>query len=331
MQLQADKYLTEVFVDVDSYVSADYLWQAYQAAGLQLANRFHLLRGDDEAWYLKASQLVENQPLEARALFAALSLNALDDQQRQQSYENLASLLQKKKQGLSIIYRLFMRSKQIGSLEHVPAVIRYRLVDYSLSHADLKTAAKLMADLSQPPQGKDDFDWNLRRSRVLVLGGQYNEGAEILVNMLVRRDQLQEQQIDQYLQVVFDLQNVQAHQQALLAFKALQQYPLSKQLDRELAFWKAESYQALDNHQQAAWLYLKSAQPIEDEIDPWYHTAVFKAAEALAKAGLYQDARQQFLGLLRITGNEARKSVIRQRLQQLRLQQGRQSERVAEE
>ena len=330
-ELKSERYLSNVISQVENYVSADHLWSAYQQAGLRLANEFKLLRGDDEAWYLQASNLFEQQPLQARSLFAALAINAINDHHRQLSFENLASLLEKKKQGLEIIHQLFMSSKQISRLQEIPPAIRYLLVDYSLSHADLKTAARLMADLTQPPEGKDNFDWNLRRSRVLILGGEYQAGAEILQVMLNGREQLSEIQIDQYMQVVFDLQNVQSHQSALHAFEKLEGYPLSKKVQRELYFWKAESYQALDNHQQAAWLFLKSAQPIKDEIDPWYHTAVFKAAEAMAKAGLIKDAREQFIKLLRITGNDARKAVIRQRLQQLRLQQSHQLSRVAAE
>jgi len=321
LELKSEAYLANIFSQVEVYVSADSLWSAYQKAGLQLANEFKLLRGDDEAWYLQASNLFEKQGLQARSLFAALALNASNEHHRQLSFENLASLLEKKKQGLEIINQLFMNSQQINSLDHIPVAIRYVLVDYSLSRADLKTAARLMTDLSQPPEGKDDFDWNLRRSRVLILGGQYQAGADILVAMLSDREQLKKTQIDQYMQVVFDLQNVQSHEPALRAFEKLEQYPLSKKVQRELSFWKAESYEALKKYQQAAWLFLKSAQPIDAEMDPWYHTATFKAAEAMGKAGLIKDAREQFIKLLRITANDARKSVIRQRLQQLRLQQ----------
>ena len=296
-----------------------------------LANEFKLLRGDDEAWYRQASNVFEKQALRARSLCATLALNASNEHHQQVPFENMASLQEKKKNGLEIIHRLFMNSTQISSLQHVPPAIRYVLVDYALSHADLKTAARLMADLTQPPEGKDDFDWNLRRSRVLILGGEYQAGADILVAMLSGREQLEDSQIDQYMQVVFDLQNVQSHEPALRAFDKLEQYPLSKTVHRELSFWQAESYEALHNYQQAAWLFLKSAQPINEAIDPGYHAATFNAAEAMGKAGLITDARQQFIKLLRITANEARKSVIRQRLQQLRLQQSKQLSDVTEE
>ncbi|MDH5765218.1 MAG: hypothetical protein OEZ38_04310 [Gammaproteobacteria bacterium] len=321
LELKAEKYLRTVFSQVDSDVSADALWDSYLQAGLHLSNQFKLLRGDDGSWYVKANQLAKKKPRQARILFAFLALNGHDDAHRKSSFERLAGLLEKRKKGLEIIYRLFMEAGQITSLDIIPESIRYTLVDYALSHANLKIAATLMAGLAQPPEGKDNFDWNLRRSRILVLGGQYQEATDILIQMISRRKQLKEIQVDQYLQVVFDLQNVQAHDQALKAFKVLEQYPLSKKVERELAFWKAESYQALNDHQQAAWLFLKSAQPIEEEIDPWYHTSIFKAAEAMGKAGLIRDAREQFIKLLRITASEARKAVIRQRLQQLRLQQ----------
>jgi hypothetical protein len=314
-------YLFAVFTDAEQYLSIDRLWEAYQQYGIHLANGFRLLRGDDVAWYSKASNLFESQPQQARALLAVLAFNARQPEHRSLAMQHITGLLEKHGHGLELVNQLFMHSDRISDMAQVPAEVRYRLVDYALQKADLQSAARLMEDLAKPPEGQDLFDWSLRRARILILGGEYQDGAEILLASLEGEAQPETKQIDQYMQVVFDLQNVQQHRYALSAFEKLERVELTPKLRREIAYWKAESFQQLKDYEQAAFLFLKSAIPLDDKIDPWFHTASFKAAEALAQAGLVADARRQYLRLLRLTLNSARQAVIRQRLQQLRLQQ----------
>ncbi|HEY9052366.1 MAG TPA: hypothetical protein VIQ03_12520 [Gammaproteobacteria bacterium] len=321
LQLKGIAYIAEFFPDARDYVNADALWKAYESLGLQIANENKLLRGDDEAWYVMASNSFEKDAVRARALFAVLALNAHQQIHKQLSMQQMVLLLDKETDGLEIIQQLFVHSSYIADITQVPFDVRYRLVDYALSRADLKSAAHLMEQLQQPPKGEDLFSWSLRRARVLILGGQYAEGAEVLKTLLGQSEMLQQQQIDQYMQVVFDMQNVQQHDMALELFEQLERFPLTGKLNREITFWKAESWQQKGEYEKAAVLFLKSAHPIDGTYDPWYHTASFRAAESLAQADLIDDARQQYIKLLRLTDNSARKAVIRQRLQQLYLKQ----------
>jgi hypothetical protein len=322
--LIADKLnnINDIFYDADKYISADSLWAAYEALGYATANHYKILRGDDDAWYLRASNLVEKKPMQARAMYVVLAFNAQQQQHRTLAFEQLVSVLDKQASGIEIINALFMRSARISNIEEVPVKVRYRLVDYALLQADLKSAAKLMAKLQQPPQGKDAFAWHLRRARILIMGAQHQQGAHILTQLLASKKQMTKVEIDQIMQVMFDLQAIEQHALALQAFEQLDQYALSKKVQREMAFWKAESYQAQGQYEQAAYLFLISARPLDDKFDPWFHTASFKAAEALVQAELMGDARRQYIKLLRITKNTARRSVIKQRLQQLRLLAG---------
>jgi hypothetical protein len=319
IRLRKTHKVEDVFFDAANFISADSLWAVYESLGYEVANQYRLLRGDDEAWYLKASNLFEEKPVQAKAMYAVLAFNAKKSQHRALAFEQLVKLLDQQKFGIEIINSLFMKSARLSDIESVPVQVRYRLVDYALSRADLKSAAKLMEKLQQPPEGEDAFAWNLRRARILIMGGQYLQGAKTLSQLLIDKKEMLELEIDQTMQVVFDLQAIDQHGLALPIFKKLGTYPLSKKLQREIDFWKAESHQARDEYEQAAYLFLKSATPIDDTFDPWFHTASFKAAESLAQAMLIDDARRQYIKLLRITGNAARQSVIKQRLQQLRL------------
>jgi len=301
-------------------VTADNLWMYYFQLGNQLANNRGLLRGDDEAWYALASNLFKSETLNAKGLLAAISLQAIEVKHRNLAMQQLVNLIEEGEQSLQLVNRLFTESKYFQGVEMIPAEVRYRLIDYNLSLGSVKLAATLMNELKQPPADQDQFAWNLRRSRVFILNGDFAQGANVLKEIL-KSEALQSSQVDKFIQVVFDLQAVKQHQFALEIFTQLETQIDNVDVLRELIFWKAESYHGLQEYEQAAYLFLKSSISPKKEYDPWYHTATFRAAESLMSARLYEDARQRFLHLLSITGNAARKTVIRQRLQSIRLNQ----------
>ncbi len=297
--------------------SVDALWKLYSQFGHQFANRQGLLKGDDEKWYLIASNYFEEQPVIAKSLYAVLAIEAHEESHRQLSMKQLAMLIEKQQTSLKLINLLFTQTRYLSDVAMVPAEVRYKLVDYNLGKGNIEAAAAIMADLKQPPAEQPQFDWNLRRARVLILSGSFQKGAAVLSQIL--QEGIERAQADRFLQVVFDLQAVEQHALALQLFGNLQQLVDDPVLQREVTFWRAESYAGLKQFDQAAYLFLKSAISPENVYDPWYHTATFRAAESLLDAGLYEDARQRFLHLLKITGNTARKSVIRQRLQSIQL------------
>ena len=125
-------------------------------------------------------------------------------------------------------------------------------------------------------------------------------------------------QVDRLLQVVFDLQTVGEHQQAISLFNEILSKTTEPDIQREIYFWLADSYSANDEFRLAARYYLKSATHIaEKELDPWAQTSRYKAAETLAKAGLVRDARSLFSQLLEVTKEPARRAVLQHELQKL--------------
>jgi len=78
--------------------------------------------------------------------------------------------------------------------------------------------------------------------------------------------------------------------------------------------------QALKQFDQAAYLYLKSATLTDPQaMDPWAQTARYRAAKALVKAGLLDDARRIYSSLMRATRDASRKAVLNSEIQRLRL------------
>lgn len=302
------------------YVGGDDLWALYEKIGNVTGNQFNLLLGDDIAWYNKANELKEIKPIDALGLYSVLAFYASDKTKQEVAHREIVALLDKDANGLELINQLYMHGSRISSVESLPVEVRYSLVDYALSKSDTRLAARLMKSLQQPPDGQDIFKWRMRKARVLVLEGSYEQGEHVLEESIAETDQLAAEQIDQFLQVIFDLQAVQRHAQSIKLIDALKNEWLNDDIRRELLFWKAESHYALEQYDTAAWLYLKSALLADQsQAELWAQSARFKAAGALVKAGLYDDAQTMYTELLRFVASDSRKAFIRQELQHIRL------------
>ena len=301
-------------------VNADDLWQLYEQIGEQAGNRYSLLKGNDSAWYQRASDIHDSQPVRARAMYAVVALNTTDENKRQLTHKELADSLAVTDAGLEVVNQLYMQSTRAGKPENLPVEVRYRLVDHALSVGDITLAATMMASLPEPPEGEGYFDWQMRKARVLILEGEYQKGEAELRLSLQNITELDTSMVDRYLQVVFDLQTIQRHEQALELFDLLPIESMDSKLRREIYYWKAESNYEMALYDQAAMLYMKSARAGDETMsDLWAQSARFKASDALLKAELYDDAQHAYTELLRITSSDSRKRLIRQKLQHIRL------------
>jgi tetratricopeptide (TPR) repeat protein len=195
-------------------------------------------------------------------------------------------------------------------------------VDLALKSVDIEEATRLMSGLTTVPPGTSRLDWQLRQSRVLILGGRYDEGNKVLQGLISEYLEPQPEATDRILQVLFDLQTVGLHAQAIDHFGHLLQLDIDLKRRREILYWIGDSYRGLEKYQQAALLYLQSAMmPAPDSMDPWAQTARFNAAESLQLAGLVDDARRIYQALLQITEDPVRRSVLSHKIQQLWLNQ----------
>lgn len=296
---------------------AQLLWQAYRENALDVSNQNQLLLGDYAAWQQFAEQATLLTPLKARTLLAHVTQQA-DKQQAETAARALLNTLDLEQEESQ---RLLQRLYDVDSGVYIPQALRHVLVDYALQKGDITTASKLMQNL-EAPKAEEAFAWNLRRARVLVLGGQYNQGSQVLDDMLQQQNELSDEQVSRLLQVLFDLQTVKADDLAIHHFQQLLGLRISGQQRREILFWMGDSLKASEQFERAALLYLQSAMlPGPDTMDPWAQTARFNAAESLQEAGLVDDARRIYLALLKITKEPARKSLLRHNIQQLWLRQ----------
>jgi tetratricopeptide (TPR) repeat protein len=299
-------------------VSGDRLWNAYRQYALDQGNELQLLIGQDARWLEEAARWSKKEPERERALLTVVMLDGTGADTRQSAYQRYLESIRKLPEPMLLLRKLFIDTRMFPGTDTIPDPVRYLLVDDALSKNDMALATRLMSGFEAVPAGADPFEWGLRRARILVLGGNHAEGMTALNKLLQDDRRLDRAAWDRVLQVVFDLQTVDRHQDAVTLFKNILQRALEPQLQREILYWQADSYKALRDYPRAAWLYLKSATLLDAKgLDPWGQTARFQAAEVLADAGLPEDARRIYEGLLKVTPEPARRAAIKYKLQEL--------------
>jgi hypothetical protein len=305
-------------IELDAF-DGDRLWRAYLDYARLIGNRNELLVGDDAAWLELAAAQRQAAAVKARSLYALLIDQSADGATRQQAAEGYLALLDPEQAAHQrLLDQLFNRSRRYADVSRIPLQIRFHLVDIALKKADIPLATRLMSGLDSVPPNARRFDWLLRRARVLLLGGKLEQGDAVLDRLIGEYDEPQADDTDRILQVLFDLQTLKADEQAIRHFRQLMNKPIEARQRREILFWMADSFKALEQYERAALLYLQSAMFIgPDAMDPWAQTARYNAAESLQQAGLVDDARRIYEALLKVTREPARRSVLRHNIQQL--------------
>jgi tetratricopeptide (TPR) repeat protein len=299
-------------------VDSDTLWNAYIDYAVQISNKEQLLIGQDKEWLDVSRRIKTEKPVGARAMSVFVMLRSHSDEYKEQAAEMFTQMLKKRKSASTLLTELFLNSKHYPASKDIPVSVRHVLVDIALNNSDIDRASELMATIKEPPEGSDKFMWWLRRARILVLGNQTEVGAQALHDLLDKNKELEQEQIDKFLQVVFDLQTAGKQELAYGLFERILSYSKDQQVQREIYYWMADARKSQKHYIEAAQLYLKSAMhPDPENMDPWAQTAHYQAAVALARAGLYDDATTLFKHLLRVTEDPTRRATLQRELQRL--------------
>jgi len=298
--------------------SADMLWDAYINYALALGNRAQFLIGNDQQWLNAAVKAQKKYPVKARALYAMVLFKGQNSKTRLRAAKGFLNLMHKRKRGAVLMMKLFLESRYFKKIKSIPAPIRYDLVNIALSRSRIELASNLMATIKTVPMGVDSYQWQLRRARIFVLGGKVKNGNHALKKILEKNKTFTAKQLDQFLQVVFDLQTVKEHKFAYELFQAILPKVTDVKLHREIYYWMADSRKAQQDYISAARLYLRSAMFAGNNgLDPWGQTARYQVAEMLAKADFLQDAHALYQQLLDVTKEPARRAVLKHELQKL--------------
>ena len=295
-------------------ISSDDLWETYINYGITEGNTLQLLVGQDAQWLHEAARWAEQKPAKARAMYTTVMITSDSADHRRQAAQAFVTSVLNIANGIRLLRALFLNSERYAKPNTIPDSARYPLIDDALLHNDIALATELLRDLETAPSGTDRVEWELRRARVLILGGDYATAQPIL-NTLSQQE-LTVAQLDRLVQVLFDLQTAQQHTLAISLFNTLLNKPLDPQRHREYLFWQADSYQSLGDAAQAAALYLRSAA-LSNPADRWGQTARFRAAVALTEADFIADARRLYQGLLTQTSDPRQRALLRSKLQSL--------------
>ena len=319
-------------------LTPDMLWEAYLAYGQDLGNQLQLVVGDDQAWFVAASNQYDTAPIRAAALFSTVAYRGADPKQQDVAHWQFAALIQKQKAGDVLLRRLYLDSSRFKGVAAIPADVRYLLVDDVLEIPDIPLASQLMQGLDAPPPGTAASAWQLKRAHVFILGGDPDAGVAAL-HALFAPDPAPAAttapaaatgvpaqaapapiDADEVLQVLFDLQTLHRDKDAIPFFETLLEMHLEPEQRRQMLYWTADSYKALGDYPKAAELYMRSAMLLDPfAMDQWAQTARYQAAQMLAKAGYIDDARNLYKGLLNATRDPSQQAVLEHDLQQLML------------
>ncbi|MCA1799310.1 MAG: hypothetical protein LC632_07575 [Xanthomonadaceae bacterium] len=312
--LQTDPGNDLVPAAVDS--TAPELWEAYRAWGGALGNASRLIVGIDEGWLAAAGAIAAREPAQARALYARVATDTDDPATAAAAHARLGALIEAEPGGAVVLAALYLDGGLFAEPEAIPAAVRHRVVEPVLRNGDFAVGAQLLADLDAAPEGADALEWGLWRARVLVLGGRRAAGKAALDALL---DAHNDYDADRLLQVLFELQAAGAHAEALPLFARIYAREGNElQLRREVLYWMADSWRALDDFSEAARFYLRSAQLADPyAMDQWAQTARFQAADALERAGLLSDAASLLQALLNATPDPARRAQLQHRIDAL--------------
>lgn len=300
--------------------SADTLWDVYIDYALYLGNQAQFLVGNDQQWLNAAVKAQKKYPVKARSLYAVVMLKGQNNETRLRAATGFLNLMHKRKRGAELVMQLFLKSGYFKTIKSIPEPIRYDLVKIALSRSNIELASNLMATIKAAPAGIDNYQWQLRRARIFVLGGNAKKGSQSLKILLENNKKITRKQLDHFLQVVFDLQTVKEHEFAYQLFTAVIPKIDDVLLQREIYYWMADSRKAQQDYVAAARLYLRSAMHAGNNgLDPWGQTARYQVAEMLVKADLFQDAHALYQQLLDVTKEPARRAVLKHELQKLLL------------
>lgn len=301
------------------HFDANDLWKSLSTKGMSFANQEQLILGDIQPWLKAARTKARKAPEESLAILAAAGLSSPTKAARNRALLAFSRLLAKQADGSKLLLTLFTRSKHFSKVASIPPSVRYELVNPAVKSGRLSLASKLLAGLNQPPKGIDAADWQLQRARLFLLGGQGQLGVQLLKKLTVQTAGIPAKKL---LPLIFNLETLGREQEAIGLLQYLMAEGQPKQGARHLWYWLGEAYDDEHHPLKAARAYMEAAtlgNPYS--MDQWAKSARYQAAAALTEAGLYNDARNLYQGLLNATQNSDQQALLRQKLQSLTLKE----------
>ena len=254
--------------------------------------------------------------IKARALYADVMQDHSNLALRDAAKNKFVQIMIKSGE-FALLSQLLGPQKPLGDFSNILGTAAAGILNYALEQGNADLISAIAPHLGEAPENVDSRDWILQKSRVDIFAGRFAQAEEKILNWLALGDVLSGEEVDRVLQPVFDLQAVHQNAISLRLFDRISGQTHSKRHKREILFWKAQSYDDMEQRLIAAQHYLRSAMVEADGFDQWGLSARYHAAFTLMEAGAYPDARHLFETLLSVASDASRRATIKQALQRL--------------
>lgn len=293
------------------------LWDAYEALGAELGNAENLLFGEPEPWMALAGRLQDDgSALKARAVNAAAARHSRSKAARERLHLALYERLEAAELD-ALALRLYEAEGVFASVDEVPDSVRHRVVADAIEQRDMQRAARFARHLAAPNAEQTQVQWDLTRSRLALYAGDFSQSESILRSLILAHDQFEPDMADRVMQPIFDLQSVGQGEAAFELLQYMYQRVTTAKHRREILLWLGDAKKIQEAYRAAAEYYLRSAYAAANARDQWGQSARYHAAEALAEARLFEDARRIYEQLLNEVGEGKRAAALQRRLQEL--------------
>ena len=226
----------------------------------EIANQRQLLIGKDLDWLKLANKfLAQGKGHDARALYAFVAVHGVANPDRNRAHTRLAANLEKKAGGDRILVNLYTHAPLVIRYQNLGEPTRFKIADKAFLLNLPQEAGKLLSDL--PVRQDYALLKVLQQARILLLGGLHERGIQVLRDVLRQNRGLKSHELDRLTQVVFDLQSLNLHSQALEIFTIILHNGPPEKTRRETLFWMAHSLANLKRYSDAAWALSEVSSP----------------------------------------------------------------------
>ena len=291
------------------------LMESYAVMAASRANAEGYLTGEEPDWDTFARLLPVEDDVMRRGVWAHIGIHSSDPASRMQALDQWVNAALDGDRW-SLVPLLFGDDAPLGPLLVSPSTA-LRLSNAALGSGDIRLAAEANANVSAPPAGMTLEEWLLYTGRISIIAGRYGQGIERLRQWILANERLTPEQTDRVLQPIFELQTVGQHEPAIELLELIDARSPGGKFVREIAFWIAESHDALGQHMKAADYFLFSAMQQANGFDQWGMSARYRAADALLEGNFFSDSRTIFQDLLRHSKDENRTAALKQKLQKI--------------
>lgn len=305
LQIQISERLLNQTSEPDA-ADAAALWKSYRGLTQSFGNVRLLLFGSDAGWADLARESAAADPVMARAIWAYLAREAKDPELRSAAQQQLLDQLLAQHLDRAAL-RLFVSAWPGLPASSFNSTVRYRLGALALDAKEYPLAVGLWRDLTTLPDGVSGADWQVRRA-LLFTRQQDWPAASHAVSAWLEQESVAG--LTAGWQMLAVVQRISQQPSMVVPARdlLLRLLPVVAPVQRRVVLHRlGQLADAEQQWAQAALWYLQAATQLP-QADGFAWQARLDAAASLDKAGLHDDAGQQYELVLKTSTDAAQQA-----------------------